>query len=385
MGGAFRSYLAESIPPAFARLQGAGVIPSPWDEGRHIRLGEAGRGYEERITGDYKPKASLAPYVVAADDATSANYIERFEDCDRSTAAPVKFGTLIVPRVKIWPKFGVHSSAAGSFADVYCNLAALANPKYEVPRLALRLLTARKRFQDAIFLGIAWWHNHYHWMIDILPRLDLVRPELEQGLPVIAPPDLGVPQRTALRAVLDGMGYHQTEIIQPQHRVCLIDRLVMPTQMAHPLDMSPKQVGLLRDAFLKDDASPGLPKRLYISRADAAIRRIKNEDELLSVLEPLGFVSVQLAKLTLGEQVSLFRQAECIIGHHGAGFTNVAFCSPATVFIEIFQNGHFAGCFARLAQLSSLRYGYCVGTAEGADTNVSLPAVMSLCRRFGID
>jgi capsular polysaccharide biosynthesis protein len=221
-------------------------------------------------------------------------------------------------------------------------------------------------------------------MIDILPRLDLVRAELEQGLPVIAPPDLRKPQRTALRAVLDGMGYDRIEIIEPPHHVCTVGRLVMPTQMAHPLDMSPRQVALLRETFLTDDADTDLPKRLYISRADAAIRRVKNEDELLSRLEPLGFVSVQLAELTVAEQVSLFRQAECIIGHHGAGFANLAFCSPGTAFIEIFQYGHFSHSFARLAQLGYLRYGYCVGAAEGVDTIVSLSAIDDLCEQFAI-
>lgn len=384
MGGAFRTYLAEAIPPAFARLQAAGVIPSPWDQGRHIRLGGTGRGWEERVAGEYKPAASLASYVIAADDAASADYADRFMDCDRNTQAPVKFGVLTVPHAKIWPRFGVHSSAAGTFADVYCNLATLANPKYELPRLTLRYLPAGTRLEHGIFLGIAWWHNHYHWMIDILPRLDLVRAELEQGLPVIAPPDLRAPQRLALRTILDAMGYERNAIVQPPRHICLIDKVVMPTQMAHPLDMSPRQVAFLREAFLNDQARSDLPKRLYISRADATIRRVKNEEALMSVLEPLGFVSVQLAKLTLAEQVSLFRQAECIVGHHGAGFTNLAFCSSGATIIELFQNGHFAGCFARLAQLGSLRYGYCVGAVDGVDTIVSLPAVESLCRRFAI-
>ena len=382
MGGAFRTYLADTVPPVFARLQVAGVIPNPWAEGKHIRLGKAGGGYIERVSGEHSPAAPLAPYVIAADDAASARYIERFNDLDRITEAPVRFGVLTLPRVKIWSKFGVHSSAAGSFADVYCNIAALANPKYEVPRLALRFVPTRKRLRHGIFLGIAWWHNHYHWMIDILPRLDLVRAELEHGLPVIAPPHLRAPQMMALRAVLDGMGYYHTKIIEPPHHVYMVERLVMPTQMAHPLDISPRQVALLRDIFLNDISATDLPKRLYVSRADAAIRRVKNEDELLARLEPMGFVSVHLAKLTLAEQVSLFRQAECVIGHHGAGFTNLAFCSPGTAIIEIFQDGHFTGSFTRLAQLGRLRYGYCVGAADGVDTLVNPLAVEELCRRL---
>ena len=35
------------------------------------------------------------------------------------------------------------------------------------------------------------------------------------------------------------------------------------------------------------------------------------------------------------DQVTLFHNAECIVGLHGGGFANIAFCKPGTKIIEL--------------------------------------------------
>lgn len=385
MGNVARDYLAAKLPQAFSRLQRWGLLPDPWAPASHVRIGAGGSGYMERIEGSYSPKQPLAPFTVAAEDDAAASYRRHFERFDKDSSGNIQFGVIHVYDAKLWPSFGVHASHAGSFRDVYCNIAALANPKYEVPRLSLPYLPEQTRYKSAIFLGVAWWHNHYHWMIDILPRLELVQAELAEGLPVIVPPGLGPAQLNAVKVVLSAMGYGGTEIIQPSVRVCAFDMLVMPTQMASPLDISPRQREFLRAAFLEQAPSPQAGRRIYISRRDAAIRRISNEDELLPILARRGFECVQLTRLSLAEQVSLFQQAECVVGHHGAGFTNTVFCSPGATLVEIFQDGHFAPMFARLAQLGGLGYGYAVGAPRNQDTEIDTRTVTALLDRLGVD
>lgn len=376
--------MAEHVPPAFARLQTLGVLPNPWHARGHVRLGEGRPGYSELLVAEYKPEEPLAPYVTVSDDEDSAEYLELFRAFDRETAKPWRYGVFDVPDVKLMPAFGVHSSPAGSFVDIYCNITALANPKYEVPRWSLLLARPAERYEAGVFLGVTWYHNHYHWLIDILPRLTLVSHHLADGLPVIAPPGLRPLQMAALRAVLDSMGHRAVRIVQPEGRVVQFQRLVMPTQMATPLDMTPAQVGLLRSAFLDNTAAADTPRRIYISRKDAKIRRVANEDELWCDLRRLGFVSVELARLPFAQQIALFRGAECVVGHHGAGFTNLAFSSRGAAFVELFQQGHFSPGFARLAQLNRLRYGFTVGQAFGVDTVVDVRRVNALLDRLGV-
>ena len=52
-----------------------------------------------------------------------------------------------------------------------------------------------------------------------------------------------------------------------------------------------------------------------------------NENEIMDILKPYGFVSISPECLTFEEQVSLFHGAKWIIGGTGAAFTNVLFCS----------------------------------------------------------
>jgi len=85
-----------------------------------------------------------------------------------------------------------------------------------------------------------------------------------------------------------------------------------------------------------DTPESGFPKRIYISRNDARLRRVRNEDRIVSMLEERGFQRVTLKGLPMARQVQFFRQAEAIIGPHGAGLAHTAWCKPGTKVIEFF-------------------------------------------------
>jgi capsular polysaccharide biosynthesis protein len=47
-----------------------------------------------------------------------------------------------------------------------------------------------------------------------------------------------------------------------------------------------------------------------------------------------GFETVFLERMAIEDQISLFRDAEFVIGAHGAGLTNLLFCAPGTKVLE---------------------------------------------------
>ena len=51
-----------------------------------------------------------------------------------------------------------------------------------------------------------------------------------------------------------------------------------------------------------------------------------------------GFKIVKLSELSFEEQVMTFRNADTIVGLHGAGFANLVFCTPSTKIVEIKAN-----------------------------------------------
>ena len=87
----------------------------------------------------------------------------------------------------------------------------------------------------------------------------------------------------------------------------------------------------------------GLPKRVYISRrtwlnsdksnigTDYTTRRkIVNEDDLVDQLVKKGFVEIFAENLSTDEKISLFSNADIIIGSIGGGMANLLFSSKQT-------------------------------------------------------
>lgn len=78
-------------------------------------------------------------------------------------------------------------------------------------------------------------------------------------------------------------------------------------------------------------------KRIFISRKDAAMRRIINEEELLDTLKKYDFQEYVLEQMTIEEQIELFYNAEVAIGSHGAGFSNIIFSDKIHI-VELFPS-----------------------------------------------
>jgi hypothetical protein len=80
------------------------------------------------------------------------------------------------------------------------------------------------------------------------------------------------------------------------------------------------------------------PRRIYISRNDARLRRVSNEDRIVPLLEARGFSRVTLKGMPVAAQIRLFRDAEAVAAPHGAGLAHTAWCSPGTKIIEFFPS-----------------------------------------------
>lgn len=364
-----RSVLARKVPPLFAQLQRRGIYPNPWESRSARRLGSrpADAEYDETVVGTCEASPAPATPEIMPDDEDGHRYADLIARATRNFQRQRDFGFFDVPNVKIWAQYGVHTSPAGNFVEVYCG-SALRNPKYELARQTLHAMSAQSRYDEAVFLGPAWYHNFYHWMIDILPRLQLVSGILKQGIPVVGPPGSSGWRQETLRQALASLGLETTRIIVPGNGVSRFSRLVMPTNITHSLDISPLQRDMLRKVFLPESPRRDGRRRLYVSRRDAATRRLANEDEIYARLERRGFERIVMSELSPPEQASLFQSAEAVVGPHGAGFSNLVFCERGSLVIECFQKGHFSPSFARMAQICDLRYGYGIGKPVGGDT-----------------
>ena len=105
--------------------------------------------------------------------------------------------------------------------------------------------------------------------------------------------------------------------------------------------------------------------RLGRGRRGVPTRQVVNEAELLELLEPHGFMMVQCERLSLSEQIALFRGATHIVAPHGASLTNLLHARRARV-LELFQEDHgVRPDFFQLAMIQGLAYHHALAASDG--------------------
>ena len=118
-----------------------------------------------------------------------------------------------------------------------------------------------------------------------------------------------------------------------------------------------------------------LPRRFWVGRQAGRSRErpLGGEAELVEMLQQFGFAQVLFENLTPLEQIGLMANAEMMISHHGAGFTNMLFASPQATVIELgtLQTARYRwGDFHAVANVSGCRY-----VSFFADYNTDTPLV----------
>ena len=216
--------------------------------------------------------------------------------------------------------------------------------------------------------------NYYHFLTDVLPRIDLLE---EAGVEV----DSFVVNRSLpfQDELLARWGVSAQQTVESRvHRHVRAEQLVVPTLPDPEMGTPTWVVDALRARLLPDDLAPP-HRRLYVGRGQTRNnRRVENEGELFSALEDQGFTKFDPAGLTVAEQVRTFAEASVIVAAHGAALTNVAFCSPATDVVELFAPDYVNPCYWALARrVPGVRYHYVVGRGREPRRNGSMLGVSS--------
>lgn len=79
----------------------------------------------------------------------------------------------------------------------------------------------------------------------------------------------------------------------------------------------------------------GFPKKIFIDRSRGLTRNIVNDMEFDDILSKYDICRCFLEDYSVDEQIKLFMNADLVIGVHGAGLVNIAFCKKDADIIEI--------------------------------------------------
>ena len=191
--------------------------------------------------------------------------------------------------------------------------------------------------------------NYWHWLFDVLPRIDICENIIElDKIDFFLLPDnkrkfqietleiLGIPQRKQISSV-NFRHIISKELYVTNHPVVLTNDATAGIQNM-PLWISE----WLKKKFIKKNINEkvNFSKKIYIDRSDSIsnikdLRSITNEEEIKQFLLQNGFKIIKLGDLHFKDQVLTFNNADIIVGHHGAGFANLAFCKSNTKIIEL--------------------------------------------------
>jgi hypothetical protein len=194
--------------------------------------------------------------------------------------------------------------------------------------------------------------SYHHWMLDLLPRLDLLNRSGVEFDRLIAPDALAYQRET-----LDAAGITAQRRIpySPDTYLCL-DRLIVPSMPGTPGQSPPRSCRYLRELFAGALAGRRPTRRLYVGRGDTHRRKLGNEAELVDTLSRHGFESVTMAGRTVAEQAALFAEAAVVVAPHGGALTNLVFCQPGTKVVELFPRGYTPVCFWTITDALGLDY-----------------------------
>ncbi len=201
--------------------------------------------------------------------------------------------------------------------------------------------------------------NYFHALMDGVFRLSALRDDHWQAASGLLHPGNAVAQRAMLDLLGLRSGLARLEVDGDE--ALEIDALIFPWTVYGLSSFHPCVSAFFDRISARVSGDGDFPRRFYVDRSGSPHRGLVNEAEVIAALAPLGFVSVRPERLSVADQVRLFRGASAIVAPHGAGLTNLGFCRPGCPVVELHMENYVHWAFRHLSALRELTYDCVVG------------------------
>lgn len=245
-------------------------------------------------------------------------------------------------------------------------------------------LLVRKSFKEhdlkkpAVLLGGC--NNYYHWFLDYLPRLKIIEecPEI-QNLPLLVNSNFQPYQKESLEFLgikQDRLHFleketlhHCKKVFVPHFKGRVFQKDSYIPEWFEP-QADAESIHWVREKLLPDaSTNKKFPKRIFVSRENSVHRRCVNEKQILAVAQSKGFEIIKNESLSLADQIALYAQAECVMGVHGAGFTNMLFAPKNATLIELMTRNYLPRFFENIANSLGQKHIHIPGEIVKAEEN----------------
>jgi hypothetical protein len=190
----------------------------------------------------------------------------------------------------------------------------------------------------------SWAHGFFHWVLDCLPRLYAMR-DLTKGAVLLLPKSYEENDKSK------GWTPFHTESLQPFQFKAIIEvekntcanvpnlTLASPTAESgnYNVEIMRGLRNLYHDFFVKQAPEPltQLGDKIYITRHKAFWRKVKNDAQVIPIMQALGFAIVNLEDYTFAEKVQIAYQARFVVSIFSSGQTIAAFMQPNSFLLDL--------------------------------------------------
>lgn len=231
-------------------------------------------------------------------------------------------------------------------------------------RLLLELWNRKRKqkkiqFEEALWLIDTWSQGYFHWFCDVLQRWFMVKDSFP-NVPIAIPSNyLEAPYiRITLESLNIPYQVLESDTVYEYKTLHVMPwRLISGNYVDEVIALVSHE---LREHLISQQDKSR--RAIYVSRANAKMRRVLNEEELYPLFDELGIDVIQFESLPWTEQVKQLEGVSLIVGSHGAGLTNMLFMSPGSTVVEFrHPKSVVQNCYFSLASALGFDYYYYVG------------------------
>lgn len=201
-----------------------------------------------------------------------------------------------------------------------------------------------------------------HWLAEILPRIYAARSEIPATANILMPESFATPHGghpsgmwTAIEQSLELAGVTYGSVVSLPDAGIRIPRLRYITKMGSTDAKAPAIFECFRELSGRVGSRES-NRRIYVTRHDAADRRLHNEAAVMELLGEYGFEYIRVSDYDFAGQVTLFSSASVIAGPLGSALTNIAFARAGTTILPLIPAHWDDMFFYDLAALGSMSW-----------------------------
>lgn len=216
---------------------------------------------------------------------------------------------------------------------------------------AVLFLPRAQRISRGIFLGGNGSFNYYHWLVELLTKLEFIGqlPGHIQDFPLLISEEIFSVEslKETIMLFIKSQPRELQIILLKKDASYVVDELVYinaPNNLPFNLNgdakfdisyvtIDSRSIEYLRRTALESSPINCIPqnynKKIFLCRKKDRGRNY-NQDEVFNLLQLYGFIKLFMEDLSFQEQVRTVYQAEFIVGPTGAAWTNLIFSRPGT-------------------------------------------------------